>query len=68
MTTRALQASIDVGACSWLTTLPFKKYGFCLEKLSFWDSFYIRYNIPLTLIQSFCGAAFKLEHAVMSKR
>ena len=32
---------------SWLTTLTIKKYDFCLDKQSFWDSLYIRYNIPL---------------------
>ena len=52
---------------SWLTTLTIKKYDFCLDKQSFWDSLYIRYNIPLKRIPLFCvrGAAFKLEHALL---
>ena len=38
----------EVGASSWLTTLPIKKYGFCLDKQSFLDSLYIRVSdIPL---------------------
>ena len=41
-------------------------YGLSLEKQSFWDSLYIRCNIPLKNIPSLCvcGAAFKLEHAL----
>ena len=31
ITGRALEASIKVGASSWLTTLSIKKYGFLLE-------------------------------------
>ena len=36
--TRALEASIEASTLSWLTTLPIKKYGFSLDKQSFWDS------------------------------
>ena len=38
ITTRALEASIEASTLSWLTTLPIKKYGFSLDKQSFWDS------------------------------
>ena len=65
ITRRALEASIEVSVSSWLTTLPIKNYGFCMEKQLFWDSLYIRYNVLLKRIASFCacGATFKLEHA-----
>ena len=63
---RALEASIEVGASSWLTTLPLKKYGFSLDKQSFWDGLYIRYNIPLKRLPTHCvcGMPFKLDHAL----
>lgn len=44
---RCLEASLEIGASNWLTTLPIKRLGFLLDKQSFWDSLYIRYNIPL---------------------
>ena len=37
ITTRALEASIEASTLSLLTTLPIKKYGFSLDKQSFWD-------------------------------
>ena len=66
MTQRTVEASLEVGASSWLTTLPIKKYGFLLDKRSFWDSLYIRYNLPLKRLPTtcVCGAPFKLEHAL----
>lgn len=58
---RSLKGTINVGATSsWLTTLPIKKYGFSLDKTSFWDSLYIRYDISPCV----CLAASKLEHAL----
>ena len=67
ITRRALEASIKVDASSWPNTLPIKRYGFLLKKQPFWDSLYIKYNIPLKCIPSFCvfGAAFKFEHALL---
>ena len=39
---RALGASLETCASSWLSTLPIKKYGFNLNKQTFWDGIYIR--------------------------
>lgn len=66
MTTRTIEASLEIGASNWLTSLPIKKYGFILDKQSFWDSLYIRYNIPLKRLPTtcVCGASFKIEHAL----
>lgn len=35
---KALKASMEVGASSWLTTLLIKKHGFFLDKQSFLGS------------------------------
>eukprot|EP00794_Sanderia_malayensis_P005783 gene5783-6483_t len=61
-----IEASIEVGASSWLTTLPIKKYGFLLDKRSFWDSLHIRYNILLKRLPTtcLCGTPFNLKHAL----
>ena len=66
LTARSLEASLEIGASSWLSTLPIKQYGFLLDKQSFWDSLYIRYNIQLKRLPSncVCGAAFKIDHAL----
>ena len=63
---RCLEASMEKGASNWLTTLPIKQYGFLLDKQSFWDSLYIRYNIPLKRLPPYCvcGALFKLDHVL----
>ena len=44
---RALEASLETCASSWLSTLPIRKYGFNLNKQTFWDGIYIRYNISI---------------------
>ena len=63
---KALDASMENGASIWLTVLPIKEYGFALDKQSFWDSVYIRYNIPLPRLPTpcVCGASFNIEHAL----
>ena len=63
---RALTASLEKGASSWLNALPIKDLGFMLDKQSFWDSLYLRYNIPLTRLPSscVCGNKFSVEHAL----
>ena len=57
---------MENGASIWLTVLPIKEYGFALDKQSFWDSVYIRYNIPLPRLPTscVCGASFNIEHAL----
>ena len=61
-----LEAILEKGASSWLCALPIKQYGFHLDKQSFWDSLYIRYNIPLKRLPTncICGAPFKIDHAL----
>ena len=63
---RILEASLVAGSSIWLTTLPIKEHGFYLEKQAFWDSLYLRYNLPLRNLPAHCvcGKAFTLEHAL----
>ena len=44
---RALESCLEKGASSWLTALPLKDRGFLLDKQSFWDSLYLRYNLSI---------------------
>ena len=59
---RILEASLEAGSSNWLTTLPIKEHGFYLEKQAFWDSLYLRYNLPLRNLPAHCvcGKAFTL--------
>ena len=63
---RALEASIENGASSWLSALPLKKHSFLLDKQSFWDALYIRYSLFFERLPSrcVCGAAFNINHAL----
>ena len=63
---RILEASLEAGSSNWLTTLPIKEHGFYLEKQAFWDSLYLRYNLPLRNLPAHCvcGKAFTLDHAL----
>ena len=65
-TFRALEASLETCASSWLSISPIRKYGFNLNKQTFWDGIYIRYNIPLPRMPSFCpcSSRFTMEHAL----
>ena len=51
---RILEASLEAGSSNWLATFPIKEYGFYLEKQAFWDSLYLRYNLPLRNLSSHC--------------
>ena len=64
--TRTLEASTEIGASNWLTTLPLKEKGFLLDKQSFWDSLFLRYSIPLPRLPSkcVCGKPFIVDHAL----
>ena len=51
---RALESCLEKGASNWLNTLPLKMQGFALDKQTFWDAIYVRYNIPLSRLPSKC--------------
>ena len=67
---KALEASQEKGASSWLNALPLKKQGFALDKQSFHDAIYIRYGIPLPKLPSHCvcGNSYTVEHAFNCKK
>ena len=70
ITLRMVEAANEIGASSWLTSMPLKEHGFYLEKQAFWDSLRIRYNIPLQDLPSkcVCGLNFDIEHAFSCKK
>ena len=67
---KVLEAVCEIGASSWLTTLPIKKYGFYLEKQSFRDAIFLRYGIPLKRLPNHCvcGVNFTEAHAFSCSR
>ena len=67
---RALESCLEKGASSWLTALPLKDHGFLLDKQSFWDGLYLRYNLSIPRLPSkcVCGANFTIDHALSCPR
>ena len=67
---RAVNQGRDKGTSSWLSALPLKEQGLDLGKAEFRDALYLRYNIPLAMIQTACpcGQRFNVEHAMTCKR
>ena len=58
--------NLEIGAFSWLTTLPIKEEGYVLNKQSFWNLLSIRYGWRLKRIpsQCACGNKFNLQYAL----
>ena len=67
---KALEASQEKGASSWLNALPLKTQGFLLDKQSFRVAIFTRYGIPLRRLPTHCvcGAKFSVEHALTCKK
>ena len=67
---RALEASTEKGASSWLSTLPITEHGFALHKGAFRDALCLRYGRrPLRLpSHCICGGQFTIEHALSCSR
>ena len=63
---RALLASKEKGASSWLSTLPMVEHGFALHKGAFKDALCLRYGWrPLCLPSNcVCGKQLTIEHAL----
>ena len=57
---------LEMGASSWLTTLPIKDEGYVLNKQCFWDLVSMRYGWRLKRLPDYCecGAAFTTQHAL----
>ena len=67
---RELELCLEKSASSWLTALPLKDHGFLLDKQSFWDSLYLKYNLSIPCLPSkcVCWANFTIDHALSCPR
>ena len=63
---RAMMASAEMGALSWLTTLPIDEHGFSLHK----DALCLHYGWHRSHLPSHCvyGKLFSVEHAMNCHR
>ena len=52
---RCMRVNKEKGAGSWLTALPLKDHGFCLNKQEFRDAVSLRYGWKITDTPQFCG-------------
>ena len=52
---RCLRMNKEKGAGSWLTALPLKDHGFCLNKQEFRDAVSLRYGWKIANTPQFCG-------------
>ena len=61
---KALEASQEKGASSWLNVLPLKSQNYTLDKDSFRVALFIRYGLPIKRLPStcVCGSKFSVEH------
>ena len=66
---RAMEASTEKGASSWLATLPITEHGFALHKGAFRDALCLRYGWRPSHLPShcICGQNF-VEHALICSR
>ena len=60
----------EIGASSWLTSLPLKEERYALSKEEFWDLIRIRYGwftkrLPINCA---CGSKFNIQHALVCKK
>ena len=60
----------DQGASHWLNAIPLREQGFNLTKSEFKDALRLRYDVPLSGLQSFCvcGERFDVLHALSCKK
>ena len=67
---KAVELAAESGALAWITTLPFKEYGFNLHKRAYRDALALSYgwtpqDFPTTCV---CGSHFSVEHALSCPR
>ena len=67
---RALELNNEKGTGSWLTTLPLKEHGFCLNKQEFRDALCLRYGWNVPNMPPFCGCGSKnsIDHTLICKK
>ena len=61
-----LQLATEKGSTSGLTSLPWKEFGYVLNKQQFCDVIAIRYNLPLNDCPQVCacGQKYSVNHAL----
>ena len=64
---RCMEFNREKGAGSWLTALPLKDHGFCLNKQEFRDAVSLRYGwrIPNTPQYCGCGKTNNVDHTLI---
>ena len=67
---RSVNQSRDKGASSWLTAVPLVDQGLVLNKQEFRDSLRLRYDMPLSDLQSkrVCSEKYTVCHALSCKK
>ena len=67
---RAMEASSEKGASSWLSTLPIAEHGFALHKGEFRDALCLRYGWrpPRLPSHCICSNQFTVQHAINCPR
>ena len=60
----------EKGSSSWLSALPLKSYGYCLNKSEFRDAVALRYGWCIPNVPSFCacGAKNDINHNLSCKK
>ena len=66
---RAFSIACEKGSSSWLSALPLRSLGYCLNKKDFRDSLSLRYNWPIPDVSKHCacGKTNSVEHALSSR-
>ena len=67
---KLIELSSEKGASSWLTSLPLKEYGFCLNKQEFMDAIAMRYNFKISDVSKkcACGETYTINHCLTCKK
>ena len=67
---RAFSMASEKGSSSWLSALPLRSLGYCLNKKDFRDSLLLRYNWPIPDVCKHCACGMKnsVDHALSCKK
>ncbi len=65
-----MEIAREKGVSSWLTALPLKTLGYCLNKEEFRNSINVRYHWPISSMPSICacGDTNGIDHALTCKK
>ena len=67
---RYFEGAMEKGASSWLSCLPLKEMGYCLNKREFRDAIHLRYGWQISDMPKHCacGKANNIEHTLTCKK